>query len=212
MESTFLQNILEKLKFSSKSIKNKSLFTNQVFHFYTNNADERKQVIFNTDNTLFVISNDGKTYKGEWKYLPEYSGIIVNFNNEITTYKHSFLNRSIFLLNLANSNQIDIYVNEQRFLDEIDTIINEKTIKKYLEHLVYEKSLDNIESYTCLKCEEKVPDNFEYCWNCGINKKGDAINPNIEELQEEEKEFPTFTITHILLLLATLFFIIALLL
>ena len=85
METKFLQSILEKLKFSSESIKNKSLFTNQVFHFYTNNANERKQIIFNSDNTLFVISNNGKTYKGEWEYLPEYSGIIINFNNEIKT-------------------------------------------------------------------------------------------------------------------------------
>ena len=134
-EDSFLESVFEKLVNKSKSIKNKSLFTDQVLHLFTDNKDEQKQMIFKSNNDLLVITKNGNTFKGKWSYLPEYLGIIIEFKDEITTYKHSFLNEIIFALKPANSNDISLYVNETRFKKEVNKKLNEDNLREYLEKL-----------------------------------------------------------------------------
>ena len=134
-ENSFLESVFEKLVNKSKSIKNKSLFTDQVLHLFTNNIDEQKQMIFKSNNDLLVITQNGNTFKGKWSYLPEYLGITIEFKDEITTYKHSFLNDIIFALKPANSNNICLYINEGRFIKEVNKKLNEENLRDYLENL-----------------------------------------------------------------------------
>jgi hypothetical protein len=134
-ENSFLETVFEKLSNKSKSIKNKSLFTDQVFHLFTDKIEEQKQMIFKSNNDLLVITQNGNTLKGKWSYLPEYLGIIIEFKEEITTYKHSFLNDIIFALKRANSNDISIYVNEVRFRKEMKKKLSKENLSKYLENL-----------------------------------------------------------------------------
>ena len=68
-ENSFLESVFEKLVYKSKSIKNKSLFTDQVLHLFTNKIDEQKQMIFKSNNDLLVITQNGNTFKGKWSYL-----------------------------------------------------------------------------------------------------------------------------------------------
>lgn len=135
METSFFDSLIEKIKLSSQSIKNKSLFTDQVFHLFTTKEDDKRQIILKSNNDLIVITNDGKTFKGKWEYLPEFLGIIIEFENITTTYKHSFLNGVIFALKLANSDKIDIYVNESNFVNETNKEVNFNNIEEYLYSL-----------------------------------------------------------------------------
>ena len=142
-ENSFLESVFEKLVNKGNSIKNKSLFTDQVLHLFTDNIDEQKQMIFKSNNDLLVITKNGNTFKGKWSYLPEYLGIIIEFKDEITTYKHSFLNDIIFALKPANSNDISLYVNETRFKKEVNKKLNEDNLRKYLENLNNESQIDD---------------------------------------------------------------------
>ena len=147
-EDSFLESVFEKLVNKSKSIKNKSLFTDQVLHLFTDNKDEQKQMIFKSNNDLLVITKNGNTFKGKWSYLPEYLGIIIEFKDEITTYKHSFLNEIIFALKPANSNDISLYVNETRFKKEVNKKLNEDNLREYLENLNNESQIiDSVDPY-----------------------------------------------------------------
>lgn len=146
-ENSFLESVFEKLVNKGNSIKNKSLFTDQVLHLFTDNIDEQKQMIFKSNNDLLVITQNGNTFKGKWSYLPEYLGITIEFKDEITTYKHSFLNEIIFALKPANSNDISLYINEGRFKREINKKLNEENIREYLENLNDTSDTENKEEY-----------------------------------------------------------------
>lgn len=147
-ENSFLETVFEKLSNKSKSIKNKSLFTDQVFHLFTDKIEEQKQMIFKSNNDLLVITQNGNTLKGKWSYLPEYLGIVIEFKDEITTYKHSFLNEIIFALKPANSNHISLYVNESRFKKEVNKKLNEDNLKEYLENLNNESQIiESVDPY-----------------------------------------------------------------
>ena len=134
-EGSYFESLFEKISQYGNSIKNKSLFTDQVFHLLTDNKDDKKQIIFKNNKDVLVITNNGITYRGNWEYLPEYKGITIEFNNSITTYEHSFLNEVIFALKLANSNKIDIYINEVRFKKLNKNLLNQTDVYEYLDSL-----------------------------------------------------------------------------
>ena len=105
-------------------------------------------MIFKSNNDLLVITQNGNTFKGKWSYLPEYLGIIIEFKDEITTYKHSFLNDIIFVLKPANSNDISLYVNEARFKKEVNKKLNEDNLRKYIESLNNESQKNDSKKIT----------------------------------------------------------------
>ena len=175
-EGSYIESLFEKIYYSGKSIKNKSIFTDQVFHLYTDKKDEKKQIIFKPNYDVLVVTKNGKTYKGIWDYLPEYQGITIEFNNNITTYEHSFLNETIFALKLANSNKIDLYINEVRFKKLVNKVLNQASLKEYLDSL---NSLAKNTSDVYLDTQEQLPNENDS--SDDESQKENPFNKKIEQ-------------------------------
>lgn len=175
-EGSYLESLFDKISKYGELIKNKSLFTDQVFHLVTDNKDEKKQIIFKNDNEVLVITNNGITYKGNWEYLPEYQGITIEFNNSIITYEHSFLNEIIFALKLANSNKIDLYINEARFEKLNKNLLNQTDVQEYLDSL--DPSKKNTDENTIITYEDDAnKDDYQ--------KDLDSLDPSKKNTDEK---------------------------
>jgi len=44
--------------------------------------------------------------------------------------------------------------------------------------------------WNCKKCDEKIEDSFDTCWNCGYDKTGEKImSESFDETKKESKEY-----------------------
>ncbi len=130
---TFITDIFPKIQKFSQKLDDLTLLTNQHWVSIDLIITNKTVYIFRTNNEL-LISTNGKVEKAKWEYLGNKS-ILIDKSNESYLFKHGFFDENIFALKVDSSEEYAVFVNENKYDGELNSI--EKVLdflkKKYLD-------------------------------------------------------------------------------
>ena len=148
---TFLSDIFPNIQRFSEKLDDLTLLTNKHW-VLIDDTDSNKTVYIFRANKELIISTNGKAERASWDYLGNKS-ILIDKNPICYLFKHGFFNENILALKVDNSLEYAVFVNENNFDGELDSInkINDFLTKKYLNpnngptnfQTVYRETNDN---------------------------------------------------------------------
>ena len=152
---TFIADIFPKIQRYSQKLDNLTLLTNQ--HWVSiDNIIENKTVYIFRDNNELLVSTNGKVEKAKWEYLGNKS-LLIDRQDESYLFKHGFFDTNIFALKVDSSEEYAVFVNENNYDGELNSI--EKVLdflkKKYLDPVV-KRQMENATGYSFERPEPKT--------------------------------------------------------
>lgn len=130
---TYLADIFPKILNYTQKLDDLTLLTNK--HWVSiDNIWINKTVYIFRDNNELLISTNGKVEKAKWEYLGNRS-LLIEKNDEIYLFKNGFFDQNIFALKVDSSEEYAVFVNENNYGGDLNTI--EKVVdflkRKYLD-------------------------------------------------------------------------------
>jgi hypothetical protein len=130
---TFLSDIFPRIHRFSEDLDILTLLTNQ--HWVSIDDTESNKIIYIfRPNKELLISKNGKVERASWEYLGNKS-ILIDVNSVCYLFKYGFFNENILALKVDNSSEYAVFVNENNFEGELNSIskINEFLMHKYFD-------------------------------------------------------------------------------
>ncbi|MGI8893154.1 MAG: hypothetical protein ACR2GN_06805 [Bacteroidia bacterium] len=122
---TYLLDIFPKIQVFSKKLDDLTILKDQ--HWVSiNDLENKKMVYIFRDQSELLISTNGKIKRQSWEYIGNKT-IILNIENESLLFKNGFVDRNIMALKLDGSNEYAIFVNENQYDGELNSL--EKVIE-----------------------------------------------------------------------------------
>lgn len=133
---TFLADIFPKIQRFSEKLDNLTLLTNQHWVSVDDIFSTKTIYIFRTNNEL-LISTNGKVEKAKWEHLGNKS-LLIDKKEDSFLFKHGFFDENILALKVDGKDEYAIFVNENKYDGELNTIevILNFLKKQYLEPVV----------------------------------------------------------------------------
>jgi hypothetical protein len=133
---TFLTDIFPQIQRFSEKLDNLTLLTNQHWVSIDDIFSIKTVYIFRTNNEL-LISTNGKVEKAKWEYLGNKS-LLIDKKEDSFIFKHGFFDENILALKIDSKEEYAIFVNENKYDGELNTIegILDFLKKHYLDSLV----------------------------------------------------------------------------
>ena len=183
---TFILDIIPKIERFSKKLDNITVLTNKHWVFLEEELEKKIVYIFREKDNQLLISENGKIEKGTWEYLGNNS-LLIDRNDGSFLFRHGFIDDNILALKVDGRNEYALFVNEQKFNDELNSI---STINKFLE-VNYREEKKHIENSKENKLETKQiykrkfePQSFlEIHSELDIISKEFAENPNPNNIE-----------------------------
>lgn len=133
---TFLADIFPKIQRFSEKLDNLTLLTNQHWVSIDDIFSIKTVYIFRKNNEL-LISTNGKVEKAKWEHLGNKS-LLIDKKEDSFLFKHGFFDENILALKVDSKEEYAIFVNENKYDGELNTIegILNFLKEQYLEPLV----------------------------------------------------------------------------
>ncbi len=134
--NTFLADIFPKIQRFSERLDNLTLLTNQHWVSIDDIFSIKTVYIFRNNNEL-LISTNGKVEKAKWEHLGNKS-LLIDKKEDSFLFKHGFFDENILALKVDSNEEYAIFVNENKYNGELNTIEGVLNFlkKQYLEPLV----------------------------------------------------------------------------
>jgi hypothetical protein len=130
---TFLSDIFPRIQRFSKDLDILTLLTNQHWVSIDDTESNKIVYIFRTNKEL-LISKNGKVDRASWEYLGNKS-ILIEINSVCYLFKYDFFNENILALKVDNSFEYAVFVNENNFEGELNSI---SKINDFLKHKYFD--------------------------------------------------------------------------
>lgn len=117
---TFFSDIFPKIQRFSEKLDNITLLTNQHWVSIDDLSSAKTVYIFRSNNELLIATN-GKVEKEKWEYLGNKS-LLIDKKTESYLFKHGFFDENILALKVDSSEQYAVFVNENKYEGELDSI------------------------------------------------------------------------------------------
>ena len=134
---TYISDIIPKLQRFSSKLDNLTMFINKHWVVIDELENSKTVYIFRINNEL-LISKNGKVEKAKWEYLGQNS-LIIEQMEEITLFKHGFLDPHILALKIDSKEEYVFLINEIKYSEELNSL---NKISKFLKNTYLDSGLD----------------------------------------------------------------------
>jgi len=135
---TFLLDIIPKIQKNSQKLDDVTLLMNQNWVLIDSIGTDKTIYIFRKNDELLVSVN-GIVSKGKWEYLGNNS-ILIEQNDIRYLFKQGFFDKNILALRIDNSKEYAVFVNENEFDGELNTI---QKIEEFIEENYLKNNLSS---------------------------------------------------------------------